>query len=261
MNFTVEVNPLKFLDSNLKIVNGKVETSVYMKPNKMPVHWTFKVPKRYNRNAINGDLNRSYQISMNFDHEKEIIRGKYHLAGFPTGFVDNASHQFQEKLIDKQAEYELIIPDFLFAEPKKGIFLVEIPYCVSNENTIKRFLGKLHSFVHHKFDIAVKWSTKKIRSLFCLKCKNPHPACKISEGNCSCSANYIGEIKRNVEAQWNKHENPNKNFVPDKHLRKFPDHKFDWKILVTTPTNAKLRNILESSMIAYKQPTLNKVYT
>ena len=172
INFTVKVNSSKFLDSNIKIVNGKVETSVYWKPNKMPVHWTSKVPKCYKRNAINGDLNRSYQISMNFDHEKEIIREKYHLAGFPTRFVDSVIHQFHQKLIDEQAEYELIIPDFLFAEPKKFI-LVEIPYCVSNENTVKRFLGKLQSFVHHKFDIAVKWSTKKIRSLFRLKDKNP----------------------------------------------------------------------------------------
>ena len=135
INFTVKVNSSKFLDSNIKIVNGKVETSVYWKPNKMPVHWTSKVPKCYKRNAINDDLSRSYQISMNFDHEKEIIREKYHLAAFPTRFVDNVFHQFDQKLIDKQAEYELIIPDFLFAEPKKFI-LVEISYCVSNENTV-----------------------------------------------------------------------------------------------------------------------------
>ena len=42
------------------------------------IQWTSKVPKRFKRNAINGDLNRSYQISMNFDHEKETIREKYH---------------------------------------------------------------------------------------------------------------------------------------------------------------------------------------
>ena len=38
-------------------MNGKVETSVYRKPNKIPVQWKSKVPKRYKRNAINGDLN------------------------------------------------------------------------------------------------------------------------------------------------------------------------------------------------------------
>ena len=205
----------------------------------MPVHWTSKVPKRYKRNAINGDLNRSYQISINFDHEKEIIREKYHLAGFPTTFVDNVIHQFHQKLIDKQAQYELIITYLLFAVPKKFV-LVEIPYCVSNENTVKRFLAKLQSFVHHKLDISVKWSTKKIRILFRLKDKNPHPACKIYEGICSCSANYIGETKRNVETRWNERENPNKDSEPAKHHRKFRDHKFDWKILLTAPTNAKL---------------------
>ena len=135
--------------------------------------------------------------------------------------------QFYQKLIDKQTEYELIVPNFLFVEPNKFI-LVEIPFCISNENTIKRVLDKLQSFVHHKFDTAVKWSNKKIRSLFCLIDKNLHPACKIYE-ICSYSANYIGETKRNVETWWNKHENPNKDSKPAKHLREFPDHKFDWE--------------------------------
>ena len=85
-----------------------------------------------------------------------------------------------------------------------------------------------------------------------------HPACKIYEGICSCSANYIGETKRNVKTRWNEHENPNKNSEPAKHLREFPDHKFDCKILLTTPTNAKLHKIFESSMIALKQPSLNE---
>ena len=76
--------------------------------------------------------------------------------------------------------------------------------------------------------------------------------------SCSCSANYISETKRNVETQWNEQENPNKDSEPAKHQRKFPDHKFDWKILLTAPTNAKLCTILESSMIALKQPSLNE---
>ena len=133
-----------------------------------------------------------------------------------------------------------------------------MPYCVSNENTVKIFLGKLQSFVHQKLDIAVKWSTKKIRSWFRLKDKNPHPACKIYERICSCSANYIDETKKYIETQWNEHENPNKDSEPDKHLRKFPDHKFHWKILVTARIKAKLRKILESSMISLIQPSSNE---
>ena len=121
---------------------------------------------------------------------------------------------------------------------QRNSILVEIPFRIGNET-------KLQSFVNYKFDIAVKWSTKKISSLFCLKDKNPHLACKIYEGNCSCSANYIGET--NVETQWNEHENLYKDSEPAKHIIGFPDHKFDWKILLTAPTNAKLRKINNSS--------------
>ena len=90
-------------------------------------------------------------------------------------------------LIDKQTKYELIFPNILFAEPKKCL-LLEIPICISNENTVERFLDKLQSFAYHNIiDIVVKWSTKKIRGLFCLKDKNLHPACKVYEDTCSCS--------------------------------------------------------------------------
>ena len=38
----------------------------------------------------------------------------------------------------------------------------------------------------------------------------------------------------------------------------FPDHKFDWKILLTVHANTKLCKILESSIIALKRPSLNE---
>ena len=78
---------------------------------------------------------------MNFDHNKETIKEKYYLASFPTTFVDNVIHQCHRKLTDKQTENELIIPDFLFAKPKK-FNLVEIPFRISNKNHVKRFLDK-----------------------------------------------------------------------------------------------------------------------
>ena len=73
----------------MKIVDGKVETSSFRKPNKLSVHWTFTFSERYKRNAINGDLNRFDQISINFDHEKTITE-KYRSAGFLTRFIPSA---------------------------------------------------------------------------------------------------------------------------------------------------------------------------
>ena len=48
---TVEVNPSKFFDTKINIVNGKVKTSVYRKRNKMLVHCTSKVPTGYKKNV------------------------------------------------------------------------------------------------------------------------------------------------------------------------------------------------------------------
>ena len=45
IRFTVEVNPQKFLDTQLIVNNdGVCETRVFRKPNKVPLHWHSKTP-------------------------------------------------------------------------------------------------------------------------------------------------------------------------------------------------------------------------
>lgn len=81
------------------------------------------------KNAINDELNQPYQIRMNFDHEEETNRWKNLLTSFPTRFVGNDILHFQQKLVGKQREYELVIPDLLFAEANK-FNTAEIPHCL-----------------------------------------------------------------------------------------------------------------------------------
>ncbi len=265
IKFTIENNPTKFLDTSLCIIDQKVSTSVYRKANKVPIHWSSKVPKRYKRNMINGDLHRSHRISMNFVAETEYIKTKFRNAGFPTRFTNSVINQFNNKLTanthnddddDDDDDDEMIIPSFLFAEPKKSVF-VEIPFCDSNESLVKRFLRKLKTFTNHEIDFVITWRTKKVKQLFRLKDRNPHPACKIYEGVCSCAKNYVGETKRNVEVRWREHENINKESEPAKHLRDFPDHSFQWKVILNAPLNTRLRKNIEASIIAQKKPSLN----
>ena len=253
IKFTIEIQPTKFLDTNINVtVNEKVTTSVHRKANKFPTHWSSKVPKRYKRNAINSDLNRSYRIGMHFESEKQIIREKFSNAGFPIRFTDSVITQFE----DKQNDDGLIIPEFLFKEPKKFV-LIEIPFCESNESLSKRFLEKLRKYTSDKIEFAIKWSTKKVKQLFPVKDKNPHPACKIYQGVCTCGQNYIGETQRNVETRWAEHENTKKNSEPAKHLKKFPNHHFTWTIFSNAPENKPLRKNLEASIIALMRPSLN----
>ena len=45
IKLTIEVNPSKFLDTEILIKNGIIETSVVVKESKIPNHWSSVVPK------------------------------------------------------------------------------------------------------------------------------------------------------------------------------------------------------------------------
>ena len=82
IKLTIEVNPLKFLDTEIIVNNeGVVTTQVYRKENKKAVPWVSKIPKRYKRNTISGDLHRSRKTTSNFDIEIRAIKAKYNKAG------------------------------------------------------------------------------------------------------------------------------------------------------------------------------------
>ena len=54
-------------------------------------------------------------------------------------------------------------------EVKKSFLLLEVPYFELNEIASKQFIKKFHQFTCEKYDMAVKWLTKKVESLFPLK--------------------------------------------------------------------------------------------
>ena len=256
INLTVELNPEKFLDTRILISSiGAVTTQVYRKPNKLPLHWFSKTPIRYKRNAIIGDLHRSKKISSYYHDEVEIIKKKYVTAGFPYRFVNSVVDNFNNPQPFEDEDLPLI-PDY-FYEPPIPFILVDLPYSPENERHSKHFLKKLKSFLNTPCTIVVKWSTKKIRTLFSLKSRNPYPSCKIYEGTCSCGSLYVGETKRNVAVRWAEHNDPRGSSEPSKHLYNFPSHHFSWRVLLNASQNGRIRKNLEASVIALQKPDLN----
>ena len=51
IKLTFEVNPTKFLDTELVRETGEETTQVFSKSTKLPVHWSSKIPVRYKRSA------------------------------------------------------------------------------------------------------------------------------------------------------------------------------------------------------------------
>ena len=148
-----------------------------------------------------------------------------------------------------------LIPSYFFESP---IFvLIDVPFCPENESLSKHFLRKFKSFVSVDCTVVIRWITKKVRHLFNLKSRNPHQACKIYEGVCSCGQTYIGETKRNVELRWDEHNDARKSSEPAKHLFHHPTHSFTWSIIMSAPQNLRVRKNLEASFIALKAPVLN----
>ena len=174
IKLTLEINPNKFLDTEIIRTNQGIETQVYNKGKKLPVHWSSKVPYKYKRNAITGELHRAKRIASNFDDETKRIRSKYKDAGYPKHVIENTIKNFNRK------KDELLIPPWLFDERKH--VTIRLPFSSKNEKYCAYFINKLVFFTSEKVKFNVVWNTRKIQSLFPLKDKIQHLSCVIYKG-------------------------------------------------------------------------------
>ena len=146
INLTLELNPKWFLDTNLEFQNSILITSVYRKETKLRTPWDSKIPKKYKRNVIVGDLHRSKRISIDFTKEKIIIKNKFKKVDFPTKFIDSVINHFEYNERNKDQQDDFIISSYLFEEAKPRI-VVEFPFCELNEK-VSAFRKKFDCFTN-----------------------------------------------------------------------------------------------------------------
>ena len=248
--FTVDPNPEQFLDSAIHREGNNITTSVYTKPNKLPIPWTSRTPKKYKRNSLKTELYRAKQISSDFDAEVDQIKTKFQNAAYPKHFIASAIKEFNTP------EDTDTIPPWLFED--RQTILIRLPYCEKNEQEAYKFTDKLSVFTQNKYIFRIIWNTKKIRALFPLKDRNMHRSTVIYEGKCTiCNEIYIGETDRNSDIRWTEHNTPSTRSDPAKHLLSNPDHSFIWSIIASAPKQNFKRKILEHLHIAKYQPTIN----
>ena len=255
LKFTTENEPNRFLDTKLieNPENGTFSLRQFHKPNKFPIHWSSKTPRRYKKNAIYCELHRAFLISDDFDYEITEIKNKFSNAGYPISFIEETIKNF------KFSRTERIIPENFFEEKSdKPIYRIRLPFCPKNENLSRIFLRKLSLFIEDSYQIFIIWNTSKIRSLFPLKDKNLHPNCVIYEGECSCGSKYIGETSKCFHLRINEHEDIKKASECSKHLKMNRGHTFKWRKLANAPIDPNKRKILEALYIGKYKPGLNE---
>ena len=74
IKLTIEVNPSKFLDTEIIVKTGIIETSVVVKESKRPNHWSSAVPKKYKRNAILGDYIGKIKFQVILNLKNSVLR-------------------------------------------------------------------------------------------------------------------------------------------------------------------------------------------
>ena len=67
VKLTLEVNLTNFLDTELIRESGEITNQVFSKSTNLPVHWSSKIPIRYKRNVVTGELNRAKGIASDFN--------------------------------------------------------------------------------------------------------------------------------------------------------------------------------------------------
>ena len=83
------------MDTQIIKENNQIKTQVFVDNSVCPVHWSSKVPFRYKKNAINGELHRAKKISANFQSETARIKAKFSNAGFPHKVIENSINNFK----------------------------------------------------------------------------------------------------------------------------------------------------------------------
>ena len=103
IKLTIEINPIKFLDTHLHNKDGTYVTKVYRKEAKIPAHWSSQIPKSYKRNIIKVDLHRTEKISTNFKEDIKFIWNKFIKTDFPLPFINGVIKDFnnQQKSYNK----------------------------------------------------------------------------------------------------------------------------------------------------------------
>ena len=116
------------------------------------MHWSSKIPTRYKRSAITGELHTAKRIANNFNCEVKRKVKKFLSTGFPRNFIRNTIEYF-----NKDKDY-YVIPEWLFDEWK--LIILRLLFSESDEKFAKSLIKKLVIYIHNNRKFKIVWNTR-----------------------------------------------------------------------------------------------------
>ena len=123
LRFTIEIEKdgkIPFLDICIDHEGNSLTTKWYTKPTDTGLVLNFHAlaPKRYKRNAINGELHRSKRIASDYGKEIINIRENFLKADYPIPFINSVINQLNQQNVhnSKENEDDFIIPQKIIEE-------------------------------------------------------------------------------------------------------------------------------------------------
>ena len=265
ITFTVEVgsNKLPFLDVEVELLNGKINTWVYRKDTNTNVIMNYHdvTPKSWKAGLLFCFLNRAFNICSStyfFQNEVKILKAIFLQNSYTEMFFSQVFEKFmanKEKILTEEDE-----------EAEKKKLVIKLPF-FGRCSTI--FGKNFRTLVENTFDmrVDVAFTSLKLQSFFRLKSRTPFAFLSNVVYKYECVSNpdlfYIGQTSRHLMERAKEHLSfSDKNSAVGAHISTCPMCKSaqlsvsNFRILKKCRTKFEAK-IFEALLIQKLHPSLN----
>ena len=214
INFTLEHskdNQLPFLGILLCLKNGKMETSVYIKPTDKGLHLHFQshVDKKYKISLLKTMLHRAYKLSSNwtnFHEECTRLKSVFLKLKYPLSTIDSVIYNFLQNINISNNT----VTATNSCDPVTSKVRIVLPFISEKASkTLKAKINELNKEI--KTDIEPVFKSKKIKDSIKTIEKKPkiiNEQCVVYKFQCDlCDASYVGYTCRHLHERIKEHKN------------------------------------------------------
>ena len=258
LEFTIETlkdNSMPFLDMEVRLLDGKIDTSWYQKPTDTGLILQFRAlaPVKYKKNIIEGTIYRIFNATSTWENFTEGIKRAtetWEKNQYPPQFYQPILRQTLDKILNGKSSCH---PERSACESGRNPPLI-LQY---RGNKSDQFSKKLRRTV----EVSTIFTTRKLKTAL-PSLKSPIPKMFLSnvvyQITCpGCQSSYVGQTTRHLTTRIQEHARPASH--GGSHLRNCSQtmQDADVNIIDRTNSNAKLLT-LEALHISRRAPSINQ---